>query len=274
MDLTSELRAYIHTFKQIREAKPDLPADDPFFVGSLEAESNLYAVIDSMVREFRQESTLAAAMEEAAQNLLERREVTEQRASAIFFRLQDAFLQIRAETKESPVFHGKSYSLTLAPPGFLEFAARGNAEKPIHDRVGAKKVEALYLRKLEIKAIVDQIKAEERILAERRRGLLSEDARIDQDVLEEVPSLITPGTKTAKLPMVDITIRDLEGDVVITDEDVLDDQYMIEPPPPPLPKKVPNIPALLMALKSGVNVLGAHIGNGKKSVAYRAKKSS
>jgi hypothetical protein len=61
---------------------------------------------------------------------------------------------------------------------------------------------------------------------------------------------------------------------VITDEDVLDDRYMIQSPPPPLPKKVPNIPALLMALKANVKVLGAHLGNGKKSVAYRAKKSS
>jgi hypothetical protein len=274
MDLASELRAYIHTFKQIRESKPDLLADDPFLVGSLEAESNLHAIIDSMVREFRQESTLAAAMEEAVQNLLERKEATEERAERLIVKLQATLQEIKKQTGQVPSFHGKSYSLTLGPLGLIEFSARGNSEKPTYERAGAKRVEALYLRKLEIKAIIDQIKAEERILAERRRGLLSEDARIDQDVLEEAPSLITPGTKTAKLPMVDITIRDLEGDVVITDQDVLDDRYMMTPPPPPPPKPVPNIPALMMDLKRGVAVLGACLSNGKKSVAYRAKKSS
>ena len=70
-DLASEVRAYIHTFKTIRESHPDLPTHDEHFAGTLEAECSLHRIIGAMVREYRRESTLAAAMEQAVDDLLD-----------------------------------------------------------------------------------------------------------------------------------------------------------------------------------------------------------
>jgi hypothetical protein len=272
-DLASEVRAYIHTFKIIRESHPDLLPDDEHFAGSLEAECSLHRIIGAMVREYRQESTLAAAMENAIEEMLRRKEDTGHRAAKLLLQVQATLIKIKTETGETPFFYGPSYSVMLNTDGVIDLYVEPE-RKPIHERVGAKKVEALYLKRLETLAKVDQIKAEEKMLAEKRRGLLSEVSRIDQDVMEEAPSLFSPGLKTAKLPMVDITVSDMPDDVVITDIDVLEDKYLIHEPPPPPPPPKPNIPALLMDLKDKVDVLGACLTNGGKRVSYRVKKHS
>jgi hypothetical protein len=272
-DLASEVRAYIHTFKMIRESHPDLPRDDEFFVGSLEAECSLHRIIGAMIREYRQDSTLEAAMENAVEEMVERKEDTGRRAAKLLLQVQATLNKIKAETGETPSFYAPSYSVTLNPVGVIDLNAEPE-KKPIHECSGAKKVEALYLQRLEALAKVDQIKAEEKMLAEKRRGLLSEVARIDQEVMDEAPSLFFPGTKTAKLPMVDITVSDIEGAPIITDMDVLSDKYLIHPPPPPPPPPEPNIPLILMDLKSGIDVWGAMLGNGSKRLTYRVKKPS
>jgi hypothetical protein len=274
-DLASEVRAYIHTFKTIRESHPDLPQGDEFFEGSLDAECSLHRIINAMVREYRQESTLAAAMENTIGDIVKRKEDTERRAAKLLLQLQATLQKIEAETGETPVFYGASYSLTLTPVGIANLTiASDGKDKPIHERTGAKKVEALYLQRLEASAKIDQIKAEEAILKERRQGLVSEIARIDQEVIEEAPSLFSPGMKTAKLPMVDITVSDMPDGVVITDMDVLADKYLIHEPPPPPPPPKPNIPAILMDIKNKIDVWGAQLTNGGKRVSYRVKKPS
>jgi hypothetical protein len=274
-DLASEVRAYIHTFKIIRESHPELPSDDEHFSGSLEAECSLHRIIGAMVREYRQESTLAAAMDQAAQDVMDRKVAAGKRAARLFIQIERTLQAIEKETGTIPAFRGPSYFVTLNLLGIIDLKVDSSPkEKPIHERQGAKKVEALYLSRLATLAKIDQIKAEEKALAEKRRGLLSEVSRIDQEVMEEVPSLFSPGMKTAKLPIVDITVSDMPDDVVITDMDVLDDKYLIHEPPPPPPPPKPNIPALLMDLKDKVDVLGAHLTNGGKRVSYRVKKHS
>jgi hypothetical protein len=274
-DLASEVRAYIRTFRTIRESHPDLPKDDEFFEGSLEAECSLHRIINAMVREYRQESTLAAAMETTIDDIVRRKEDTERRAEKLILQLQATLQKIAAETGETPEFHGTSYLATLNPVGVIDLnIAPESKAKRIHERVGAKKVEALYLQRLEANAKIDQIKAEEAILKERRQGLVSEIARIDQEVIEEVPSLFSPGMKTAKLPMVDITVSDMPDGVIVTDMDVLADKYLIHEPPPPPPPPKPNIPAILMDIKNKIDVWGASLTNGGKRVSYRVKKPS
>lgn len=272
-DLTSEIRAFIHTFKTIRNSHPDLSPDDEFFVGSLEAECSLHRIIGRMVRQYRQEITLEAAMEKAAQNVQDRKEEAGRRAAKLLLQVQATLQQIKAQTGETPAFNGPSYSVTLNPVGIINLTALSDSEdKPIHERVGAKLVEDLYFQRLRVKSEIDQIKDEEEILAEKKRGLVSKIARIDQDILEEAPSLFSPGTKTVKLPIVNITVRDMGQGVIVTDETVLDDKYLIYPPPPPPPPPKPNIPAILMDLKNKVDVLGARLDNGRQSLSFQVKK--
>ena len=268
-DLVSEVRAHIHAYRQIRQVSPDLAANDPFFRGTLEGASSLARVVGGLVRDYRRESALEAAMEDAAQALDERREAAGRRAEKALLAVRDILTRIEEETGEPAEFHAPSYSVKLNPDGAVELG--GKAGKPAHERSGAKKIEALYLRRLEVLAEIDQIKAEEKLLAEKRRGLLSEASRIDQDVMEEIPSLLDGGKKTLKLPMVNITLKNLGRGVVVTDETVLDDRYLVHPPPPP-PKV--NAPAILSDLIQGVDVLGAHLDNGRQTLAYAAKESS
>jgi len=274
-DLASEVRAYIHTFKTIRETHPDLPKEDEFFEGSLEAECSLHRIIGAMIRDYRQDSTLAAAMENAIDDIVRRKEDTERRAAKLLLQVQATLQKIKSETGETPVFHGPSYTVTLNSLGVIDFRTDTDTKaKPIHERAGAKRVEELYLQRLEATAKIDQLKAEEAILKEKRQRLVSEIASIDQQVVEEVPSLFSPGLKTAKLPMVDITVSDMPDGVVITDIDVLADKYFIQEPPPPPPPPKPNIPAILMDLKNKIDVFGASLTNGGKRISYRVKKPS
>lgn len=270
-NITSELRAHIHAYQQIRAAAPDLDVNDQAFIDTLDGESSLSRVIGALIREYRQESTLEAAIEEAIQTLLERREAAGKRAANALLTVEEALNKIKEETGETPTFHGASYSVTVGPLGTIDLAATGKAPKPITDLPAAKKLEALYLRRLEIKAKIDQTKAEEKTLKARKDGLVTEMAKIDEDMMETLPSLLEPGKSSVRLPMVTIGINDYGRGVVITDPDVILDEYLIQEPPPPPPPAKPNIPKILQELMANKPILGAMLDNGKRGLFFRTK---
>lgn len=269
--LHNELTNHLNAYKRLREQQPDLSPNDPVFRDTLEGESKLVEALDWAVRHYREDLALAAGAEQAVHEDQERQRSFEKRAADFFLRIENALKQVQRETGDTPTFTHPGYSLTLDDLGFASIRVHPDA-KPVDISAlpAAEKMEALHRQYKDNIAVIDQIKAEERALRERKERLSLLNAKIKQDVADIAPSLIKSGKKSVPLPSVTVVMSDLEPNVIITDYDVLDDEFLLPEEPPP-PRK-PNLPKLFQALKdNGKTVLGARLDNGGTAISFRTK---
>ena len=262
----NELTNHFNAYKRLRDQQPDLSPDDPAFRDTLEGESKLVEALDWAVRHYREDLALAAGAEQAVHEHQERQRSFEKRAADFFLRIEGALKQVQRETGDTPTFIRPGYSLTLDDLGFASIRVHPDA-KPVDISAlpAAEKLEALHRQNQELDAILDQIKAEERALKERKERLNLLKAKNRQDAEEILPSLLKPGKKSVQLPTCTVILRDLPRGVVITDPDVLDDKYLI-PREPEI-----NKPAILQDLSAGKTVLGARLDNGGTAISFRTK---
>ena len=264
--LHNELTNHLNAYKRLREQQPGLSPADPVFRDTLEGESKLVEALDWAVRHYREDLALAAGAEQAVHEDQERQRSFEKRAADFFLRIEGALKQVQRETGDTPTFTRPGYSLTLDDLGFASIRVHPDA-KPVD--IGAlpadEKLEALHRQNQELDAILDQIKAEERALKDRKERLNLLKAKNRQDAEEILPSLLKPGKKSVQLSTCTVILRDLPRGVVITDPDVLDDKYLI-PREPEI-----NKPAILQDLSAGKTVLGARLDNGGTAISFRTK---
>lgn len=278
MDTASEIRAAVDAIRTIKASHPEMLPDDPVFVDTLDGACDINKIVSGIVRDYRRNITLVAAIEKCIEELNERKKQVYGKASKALYDMGEIVNEIHRLTEVRLTFNGPSYSMTTNVVGIVELKL-----PPVNDvkdkYKGLDKMKDLYFQRIELLSKVDQIKAEEAILKQHREQALSTIVRIDQDVIDEAPSHFEHGKSMVRLGPVDIIVKDLGDDVIIDDEDVIPDKFWYQPlQPPPPPKKIDKAKLLMALLERQKNpelkeILGAKLSNGRKSVNYRVKKS-
>lgn len=115
---------------------------------------------------------------------------------------------------------------------------------------------AQFVRNLESSA--ESIKAAEKAMAERRKGIENRAERVRQYLLD---NMIATGISKIECPFFKLAVRDNPVSVVIDEPGLIPIAYMTDPPPPPpaIDKKL-----IKQAIEDGHEVAGAHLARGKR----------
>ena len=115
---------------------------------------------------------------------------------------------------------------------------------------------AQFVRNLESSA--ESIKAAEKAMADRRKGIENRADRVRQYLLD---NMIATGISKIECPFFKLAVRDNPVSVVIDEPGLIPAAYMTDPPPPPpaIDKKL-----IKQAIEDGHEVAGAHLARGKR----------
>lgn len=267
---TEQTEKYISVYNEIRELHPDTDPQSPVFTEAVETECDFYKALDRLVRKFREAKTFHAAVDKLVEELSTRREAADKEAVEWEAKLHCALCHIEDATDESVKFVRPGYVLSLKDGFEVDLAVLPEAPplKFIGDMPDAKKLEALFLERIEVKAGIDYLKAEAAAVKAQSDQAATRLASINEKMAELVQPMLKPTESSVRLPIGTITLKKAKRRVRIKDRDVIADKYRIYPP---LPDWVPNEPLLERDLLLG-KVLGAELDNGgPPTVSCRVK---
>lgn len=115
---------------------------------------------------------------------------------------------------------------------------------------------AQLVRNLE--ASVEQIKAAEKAMADRRKAIENRAESVRKHLLD---NMVMSGIQKIECPFFKLAVRDNPVAVVIDEAGLIPVSYMTDPPPPP---PAPDKKLIKQAIEDGHEVPGAHLARGKR----------
>lgn len=266
---TEQTEKYVSLYNELRNLHPDTDPQSPIFRDAIETECDFFKAIDRLVRKVREAKTFHAAIDKLVEELTIRREAADKEVADWEGRIEDVLFHIEDATGETPEFVRPGYALSVKDGGYsLSVPPDAPAPKFIGDAPDAKKLEALFLERIEVKAGIDYLKAEAAAVKAQSDQAATRLASINEKMAELAQPMLKPDESSVRLPVGTVTLKKAKRRVRIKDRDVIADKYRIYPP---APDWIPNEPLLERDLLVG-KVLGAELDNGgPPTVSCRVK---